>query len=188
MWNFFKDCVNLFLLRFQPLTHYRYHWTTMIGVVSALGVIRYATTYMLLGKGAPILVFCIIVDLVSWLVLSATMNITLPRFWGAPKLPTLNFILVTEALILPTLLFIFLSADVNSALSFFLVSWRFWVQVFGLSILSGVSLWKVLISYLVYFLVFSIIMMFILGIFVALGVFDLQEMMTRIQQMQAAGR
>ncbi len=181
------DCASTFRLRFKPLDQYRYHWSTITGILLFLGIRTYLVFYMLLGFRPLIVAFCIVGEFLRCAILSEAMKrvLAIPIKSGAALFP---FILLTEALGLVLVLFYLLPKDSPlQLLGLIIVLWTYMVQAIGLIWHSKTSAFKVILGYLVYFLVFSVALLMlsaVLTIAGGLSADDLQTIMDHFQSMQ----
>ena len=110
------------------------------GGVAAVGCGNAASMSPLFGSGAAAVCLSVILVIVKWLVLSRSMRKVL-HYYGAPQLPLWGFILVSEALLLPLLLVLYVPALAAFALLW--QAWVFVVQVRGLMWMGNATLGRV---------------------------------------------
>ena len=185
LWNFILDGVNAFRLRFKPLEEYRYHWSTLVGIMLLLGLQKYLVFYVLIGISPALLLYCIIGIFLHCAILAETMKRVL-KITQNRDISLFSFILLTEALLLPLVLLLFLPQD--SPLQFlklFFSLWFFVVQVVGLVWHSKATVLKVLVGYLLYAVIVFMALLTLLTIFHQLGGISSEEMQTIMDSFQA---
>ena len=104
LWDFFQDGIKVFLLRFFPLQHYRYHWTTLFGVLLFLGISTYLIFYIIIGIHPLIIGLCIFGQILRCIILNETASKVL-LIQKNLKLNLFSFIVLTEGLSLILILF-----------------------------------------------------------------------------------
>lgn len=121
--------------------------------------------------------------IVKWLVLSRSMRKVL-HYYGAPRLPLWGFILVSEALLLPLLLVLYVPALAAFALLW--QAWVFVVQVRGLMWMGNATVGRVLVGYLVYGIGVLCVGTVILMLFIAAGWLDMETLNQNLQVLTSA--
>lgn len=183
MWQFFIDIKALFLLRFKPVEEYRYDAVTLAVIVLALSLLHAVAMMPLLGAGVNAIALSICLTVFQWLALSQTMKWFL-YFNKAPKLPLAHFILLSEALVLPSAFFLWFPVETASLANFTLTIFAFSVQAVALMRFSSLPLWKVLLGYLCYLPVMLVFVLLILLVFALCGWIDLEAMMKTMEELQ----
>ena len=109
LYVFVRDMWDVLRLRYRSPETYLYSPLVMAAVLLLLGVVNAASMSPLFGSGAAAVCLSVILVIVKWLVLSRSMRKVL-HYYGAPRLPLWGFILVSEALLLPLLLVLYVPA------------------------------------------------------------------------------
>lgn len=184
MLNFINDAWQLLRMRFKPLDEYRYPPVVMVAILLVLAVGEAQGFMPVLGLDQYRTVGVAFVFVVmNWLVFSQTMKVFL-HYYGAPKLPLAPFVLLSQSLAIPAMLFVFLPPSI--ALSV-VVAWKFWcvwVRVNALSRGSDVSPLHVLLGHLACFVTMILASALLLTILISMGVLDLELMMANINELQ----
>lgn len=164
LWDFFQDGIKVFLLRFFPLQHYRYHWTTLFGVLLFLGISTYLIFYIIIGIHPLIIGLCIFGQILRCIILNETASKVL-LIQKNLKLNLFSFIVLTEGLSLILILFyIFPQNEFIQTLGFTISFWLYFIQIKGLQKYSQQPFLKILLAYLIYTLIFASIILTVLYI------------------------
>lgn len=163
------DARDTLLLRYKPSEEYRYSAQTAAAVLLVLGIQNAAFQVPLLGSDFAAIAFSIITVILKWLVLDRVMRLVL-GYYGMPKQSLLGFILVSEALMIPTVAAFY--SEAASAVAIFWQIWCFWAQAAGLMYFSKLDGLKVLLGYVCYVIAMFAVLMLLLGIFSAFGWLD----------------
>ena len=140
LYVFVRDMWDVLRLRYRSPETYLYSPLVMAAVLLLLGVVNAASMSPLFGSGAAAVCLSVILVMVKWLVLSRSMRKVL-HYYGAPRLPLWGFILVSEALLLPLLLVLYVPALAAFALLW--QAWVFVVQVRGLMWMGNATVGRV---------------------------------------------
>ena len=92
------------------------------------------------------------------------------HYFGAPLMPLSGFILATEALALPSII-VFYAGGLGILATFWSV-WIFWAQAAGLMKMSQVNGLRVLLGYLAYVTVLTLLSSVVLFVFLSMGWID----------------
>ncbi len=106
------------------------------------------------------------------------------HYYGAPRLPLWGFILVSEALLLPLLLVLYVPA-----LAVFALLWQAWVfvvQVRGLMWMGNATVGRVLVGYVLYGIGVLCVGTVILMLFIAAGWLDMETLNQNLQALTSA--
>jgi membrane-associated HD superfamily phosphohydrolase len=181
MYQFFLDAWVALRLRFYPKTHYHYSLLIMVPVLLALGMINMANMSQLLGQQTGITAFILALTVLRWGILSKTMQVILGHYNKQPG-QWYGYVLVTEALILPTIAMLYWPQALAMPGSFWLI-WTMVVQAFGFVRISQQNIFKVALAYIIYFIVTSLAGGMLLFIFSTMGWLDINSMAQAFQQM-----
>ena len=183
LYVFVCDMWDVLRLRYRSPETYLYSPLVMAAVLLLLGVVNAASMSPLLGSGAAAVCLSVILVIVRWLVLSRSMRKVL-HYYGAPQLPLWGFILVSEALLLPLLLVLYVPALAAFALLW--QAWVFVVQVRGLMWMGNATLGRVLVGYLLYGIGVLCVGTVILMLFIAAGWLDMETLNQNLQALMSA--
>ncbi|MCO6507832.1 MAG: hypothetical protein J6578_03455 [Snodgrassella sp.] len=181
MYQFFLDAWAALRLRFYPKTHYHYSLLIIVPVLLALGLINMANMSQLLGQQTGITVFILALTVLRWGILSKTMQVILGYYNKQPG-QWYGYVLVTEALILPTIAMLYWPQALAMPGSLWLI-WTMVVQAFGFVRISQQNIFKVALAYIIYFIVTSLAGGMLLFIFSTMGWLDINSMAQAFQQM-----
>ena len=133
-----------------------------------------------MGLSAGTAAFAVGNTVLRWWVLSRCMRMVL-HYFGSPRLPLSGYVLVTEALILPSVLVFYLPETAP----FWLLwnAWAFWVQAIGFHHLSRQHVGKILLAYLLYALVSSVAGAVLMLLLVQAGWLDINLIMQNLEKM-----
>jgi hypothetical protein len=162
--DFFKDGIKVFLLRFFPLSQYKYHWTTLFGILLCLGAGTYLTFYAILGIHPLIIFLCFTGQILRCIILNETVSkiLLIP---ADLKLNLFNFIVLTEAFSLILLLFyLFPQNEFIQIIGLTLSLWIYYVQIAGLQKYSQKPFFKVILAYFIYSVIFASIIFITINI------------------------
>ena len=168
MYQFLVDAWAALRLKFYPLKHYRYSLSITIPILFTLGLINAApTSPSSTGYLVGLISYFIALTVLRWLVLCLVMKVFLSPAnsflteWG-------GYALVTEALIMP-LFAVFYWPEIMAILGFLWLSWIMLVQFIGFIQISKHKPGKIILAYIIYFLVAGIAGVIILGIFYSMN-------------------
>ncbi len=184
MLNFINDAWQLLRMRFKPLTEYHYSPVVMAAILLVLAVGEAQGFMPVLGLDQYRTVgiaFAFVV--LNWLVFSQTMRVFL-HYYGAPKLPLAPFVLLSQSLAIPAMLFVYLPASIALTIA---VAWKFWcvwVRVNALSRGSDVTPLYVLLGHLACFVAMMLASMLLLVMLISFGVLDVNVLMANVEAMQ----
>lgn len=181
MYQFFLDAWAALRLRFYPKTHYHYSLLIIVPVLLALGLINMANMSQILGQQIGITVFILALTVLRWGILSKTMQVILGYYNKQPG-QWYGYVLVTEALILPTIAMLYWPQALAMPGSLWLI-WTMVVQAFGFVRISQQNIFKVALAYIIYFIVTSLAGGMLLFIFSTMGWLDINSMAQAFQQM-----
>ncbi|MFV2029989.1 hypothetical protein [Neisseria sp. S1] len=180
LYHLLRDMWDVLRLRYREPEHYRYTPPAIFGILLLTGAVNAAGMSPLFGNSNGAIGFTLLLSVSKWLVLARVMS-RLLHYYGSPKLPLLGFILITEALVIPSLAVMYVPALAFAGL--FWQVWIFWVQIIGLSRMSGQSGLKILIGYIVYLMVMLVVGMLILTLFNQMGWLDLHALSEQVNSM-----
>ena len=183
LYVFVRDMWDVLRLRYRSPETYLYSPLVMAAVLLLLGVVNAASMSPLFGSGAAAVCLSVILVIVKWLVLSRSMRKVL-HYYGAPRLPLWGFILVSEALLLPLLLVLYVPALAAFALLW--QAWVFVVQVRGLMWMGNATVGRVLVGYLLYGFGVLCVGTVILMLFIAAGWLDMETLNQNLQALTSA--
>lgn len=183
MWQFFIDIKALFLLRFKPVEEYRYDAVTLTAIILALSLLHSVAMMPIIGAGINAIAFSVCLTLLQWLALSQTMKWFI-HFNKAPKLSLAHFVLLSEAIVLPSAFFLWFPAEVSSFVNFTLTMLAFSIQVVAFVRFSSLPLWKILLGYLCYLPVVVVLVSLLLAVFAICGWLDLEAIMKTMEELQ----
>ena len=176
LWDFFQDGIKVFLLRFFPLQHYKYHWTTLLGILLFLGAGNYLIFYTIIGIHPLIIALCIFSQILRCIILNETVSKVL-LIPNNLKLNLFSFIVLTEGLSLVLLIFyLFPQNEFIQILGFTTSFWLYFVQIKGLQQYSQQSFLKIILAYIIYIIIFAILILTILYICTIAGGISLEEL------------
>ena len=168
MYQFLVDAWTALRLKFYPITHYRYPLSITILVLFTLGLINTASTSsLLIGSQVGLISFFFALTVVRWLILCLVMKVFLSPANSSP-MQWCGYVLVTEALMMPLLALIYWP-EIMVMPSFLWLSWIMLVQFVGFIQISKHKPGKIILAYIVYFLVAGIAGVIILGIFYSMN-------------------
>ncbi len=180
LYQFLSGALSALRLRFATPGHYRYGPAVFIAVLVLIAAVNAVGMAPVFGNGNGALAFALCLTVLKVFVLARAMDVTL-NYFGAPNVRLLGFILLTEALMIPTLLVYYVAALAPVAL--FWQVWTFWVQIIGLMRMSGQPLMKILIGYLVYLLVLMLLGSLLVALFVQAGWLDIQQINLQMEEL-----
>lgn len=169
LYNLVRDAAQTLLFRYQAPEHYRYSPVAVTAVLVALGLQLAAAWAPVFGQAPGAIAFFLISMVLKWWVLSQVMRSML-HYFGAPLMPLGGFILATEALMLPSIVTLY-SKELGMLAIFWSV-WIFWAQAAGLIKMSGVNGLRVLMGYLAYAFILSLLNGAVMFLFLSLGWLD----------------
>ena len=169
LYNLVRDAAQTLLFRYHAPEHYRYSPVAVTAVLIALGLQLAAAWAPVFGQSPGAIVFFLISMALKWWVLSSVMRSVL-HYFGAPLMPLGGFILATEALMLPSIIVLY-SKDLGM-LSIFWSVWIFWAQAAGLIKMSQINGLRVVLGYLIYAFVLSVLNGVVMFLFLSLGWLD----------------
>ena len=156
MYQFLVDAWTALRLKFYPITHYRYPLSITILVLFTLGLINTASTSsLLIGSQVGLISFFFALTVVRWLILCLVMKVFLSPANSSP-MQWCGYVLVTEALMM--------------------------VQVVGFIQISKHKPGKIILAYIVYFLVAAIAGAILLSIFFSMNWLDMEASLKAMQQ------
>lgn len=175
-----RDARDVLLFRFYPIDHYRYGLPVMLMLMVAVGVVNALMLKPMLGNGQSVMMLGFVFALLKWLLLTrATTSIL--QYFGSPRIPFLGYALLTESLVLPLLLLPYFP---EMAMIFQLWNlWIFWAQLIGFARISQQPISKVLIAYVVYFILVMAFGLIMLGLFNLGGWLDMTELQKNIEKL-----
>ncbi|WP_416191346.1 hypothetical protein [Neisseria sp. CCUG12390] len=179
LYHFLKDMFDILRLRYKTPAEYLYTLPVIAAVLLLLGVINAANMSPLFGQHPAAIVFAVLLTVVKWLVLSRAMRAVLHYYNGAQPLPLWGFTLASEALSIP-MLALFYIPQLAVAAMFYQV-WIFWVQAIGFMRMGNVSVWKVAVGYILYFIGTLIIGSILLMLFIQAGWMDAEAINRQLQ-------
>lgn len=182
MLRFLSDSSAILRLRFHKAEHYRYPIGILLVAFLLLSAVNAALFAPYLPAEKPIILAVVTsITLVKWLTLALTMQIFL-HYQGAPKMNLIGFILLSECLNIPMILLAY--APQLALLGMFWQFWTIWVQLKGLTYFSKINGLWIILAYIIYFIVATLVSLPVLSIFVAGGWLDVHEVLNHMEQMQ----
>ncbi|STZ75732.1 hypothetical protein [Bergeriella denitrificans] len=183
--QFLKDMWDILRLRYRNPEEYRYSPAVAAAVVLLLGVINAAGMSALFGNSTAAIVFAVLLTALKWRVLAHMMRAVLRRS-GAGDLPLVWFTLLSEALMIPMLLVMYVPQ--LSPVGLFWQVWTFWVQAIGFMKMGNVSGWKVMLGYIAYFIGTLLAGTVLLLAFVQFGWLDAELLNQRLESIMGAAQ
>lgn len=177
------DALNTLRFHYKHPAEYRYSPAAIIAVLILTGMVNAAGMAPVLGQSMGAISFSIVLTIFKWLILSYAMRSTL-HYGGSPKLPIGGFILVSEALIIPSLTVFYFPAI--STLAVFWQVWIFWAQAIGLMKMGNVSGFRVLTGYIIYILILMVVGTLLISLYGTLGWLDTQSIANHISDLMNA--
>lgn len=186
MLNFLNDAWLLLRLRLKPITEYRYPGFVVVAILLILGVVNAQAFMPILGLDqngtvAVSLAFTVL----NWVVFSQTMRLYF-RWRGAPDLPLSHFILLTQALLIPAMIFPYLPAGIAVVVSLVWQFWTLWVQIHGFARFSQLSGVKILLGYILYVVMLVVASTVLMLGLIGFGVLDADTIVKNVETMQQA--
>lgn len=166
-----RDALNAMRMRYQPAEAYDYGLPVFVAVMLAVGVVNAVMMTPLFGNSTGALAFGVLVSVTRWLVLTRVAAEIL-RPARSPRIPFLGYTLATEALMLPSILMLYVN-ELAFPLSLW-TTWAFWAQAIGFYHISQQRAMKVLAVYVLYALGSMILIAVFLAMFVSEGWLDWQ--------------
>lgn len=186
LYQFLKDMLDILRLRYKTPSEYLYSLPVVAAVLLLLGVINAANMSPLFGRHLSAIIFAVLLTVVKWLVLSRAMRAVLHYYNGAQPLPLWGFTLASEALAIPMLALFYVPE--LAALAMFYHIWTIWVQAIGFMKMGKVTVWKVALGYILYFIGTLIIGSVLLMLFIQAGWMDAETISRQLQNiMQSQG-
>lgn len=185
LYQFLKDMLDVVRLRYRHPAEYTYTLPVILAVLLLLGIINAASLSPLFGKSTAAVAFAVLLTAVKWLVLSNAMR-TVIAYFGKVKLPLWGFILASEALSIPLLAVFYVPQLALFAV--FYQAWTFWAQAAGLMKMGDVSVWKVMLGYLLYFICTLAIGSTLLMLFIQAGWMDADMLNQQLQVIMQSKR
>ena len=181
MYQFLVDAWTALRLKFYPITHYRYPLSIIIAILFTLGLINAASTPPLfIGSQVGLISFFITLTILRWLVLCLVMKVFLSPANSSP-MQWCGYVLVTEALMMPLLALIYWP-EIMVMPSFLWLSWIMLVQFVGFIQISKHKPGKIILAYIVYFLVAAIAGAILLSIFFSMNWLDMEASLKAMRQ------
>lgn len=179
LYNLVRDAAQTLLFRYQAPEAYRYSPLTITAILIALGLQLAAAWAPVFGDAPGAIAFFLVSMVLKWWVLSQVMRSML-HYFGAPLMPLSGFILATEALALPSII-VFYAGGLGILATFWSV-WIFWAQAAGLMKMSQVNGLRVLLGYLAYGTVLTLLSSVVLFIFISMGWIDQEDVQKFAEQ------
>lgn len=181
MYQFLVDAWAALRLKFYPLKHYRYSLSITIPILFTLGLINAApTSPSSTGYLVGLISYFIALTVLRWLVLCLVMKVFLSPANSSP-MQWCGYVLVTEALMMPLLALIYWP-EIMVMPSFLWLSWIMLVQFVGFIQISKHKPGKIILAYIVYFLVAAIAGAILLSIFFSMNWLDMEASLKAMQQ------
>ena len=168
--QFFSDAGQVLRLRFREAGEYRYPLPLCLAVLAAVGAVQTPAAVPFFGSGHATLAFIMLLSLLRCVLLARAMSAVLAYF-GGTRLPLFGYSVLTEALILPSVLVFYLPQ--TAPVWLFWSAWIFWVQCIGFYHIGKQGAGKVLLGYLAYFVATMMVGALLLSLFIMAGWFDL---------------
>ncbi len=176
LWDFFQDGIKVFLLRFLPFQQYKYHWTTLFGVLLFLGAGTYLTFYAVIGIHPLIIFLCFTGQILRCIILTETVSKVL-LFPKNLKLNLLSFIVLTEGFSLILLIFyLFPQNEVIQIMGLTVSFWLYFVQIKGLQNYSQQPFLKIILAYFIYIVIFTVVIFVVINICELTGGISVEDM------------
>lgn len=176
--DLWRDALNAMRMRFQPAQAYDYGLPVFVAMMLAVGVVNAVMMKPLFGDSVGALAFGVLVSVTRWLVLTRVAAEIL-RPAGSPRIPFLGYTLATEALMLPSILMVYVQ-ELALPLSLW-TTWAFWAQAIGFYHISQQRVAKILLVYVVYVLVSMVLIGVFLAMFAAEGWLDWQTIQQNVE-------
>lgn len=176
--DLWRDALNAMRMRFQPAQAYDYGLPVFVAMMLAVGVVNAVMMKPLFGDSVGALAFGVLVSVTRWLVLTRVAAEIL-RPAGSPRIPFLGYTLATEALMLPSILMVYVQ-ELALPISLW-TTWAFWAQAIGFYHISQQRVAKILLVYVVYVLVSMVLIGVFLAMFAAEGWLDWQTIQQNVE-------
>lgn len=195
--QFFRDMLDVLRLRFRPLETYQYTLAVYVVILLLCGISSAAVMQwgfdaepkypLKFTSQAALLVFSVCLVVVQW----ASLGWLLPKFlkhFGGHDVRLYGYLLVTQAFGMFAVVFLYLPKEMLLLASIWQM-WTLWVQLYGLFYIAAPEIngWKVLLSYVLAYMIFSFVMVLVGSVFLMTGQIDdtvLQQEMQRMMQEQ----
>lgn len=178
--DLFKDAGGILRFRYKEAAEYQYGFLPMLAIIVALGISNALGMQAVFGNGLEILALAVVLSFFKVFSMSLALSRVL-HYFGSPRLPLFAYILVSEALTLPSILF-FYEKDL-AVLSLPWQIWTFSAQLLGLVALSQRRYLHIFIAFLVYMLLFFVFGVLTLMVFHSAAWIDVQVIEQNIQQL-----
>ncbi len=173
MYRLISDAANLMRLHFRSADEYVYPLRDMLGAMLVAAAVNTALSAPLLGGQYGVMAFVFCMQLAKWPVLSTVLDKLLGKM-GGRRLWLWGYVVLSEVLVLPVLLSVYLPPLVLLA-----NIWAMWgtvATIIGLARISGLRVWQVLLGYVAAFCVLFAVAMLVWVLFVLLGAVDTAQM------------
>lgn len=195
--QFFRDMWDVLRLRYRPFETYQYPAWVYALILLLCGVSTAAVMHMgfsaqpeyplKFSSSVGLVVFCVCMVVCQWWSLGYFVSKIL-KYYGAGDVPMWGYMLLTQAFTMFAVLFLYLP-DAFVIVASFWGMWTLWIQLYGLFLVAGreVSGWRVMLSYVVAYLGYCLLMLVVGCVFLVLGVVESPELnkeMQRIMQEQ----
>lgn len=179
LYQLLRDAADVLRLRFYPIEHYRYGLPVMLAIMLGVGMVHAVMLKPIFGNSHGVMMLGLVFALLKWLLLTRAMTAVL-HYFGGPHTPFLAYTLLTEALVLPLLVLPY----IPEAAPFFQFwnIWIFWVQLLGFAKIGQQPIAKVLMGYVVYFVLTMAFGSIMVALFNLGGWLDLSELQNNLAQ------
>lgn len=175
----FTDAAQVLRLRFRDdVKSYQYDVPVYGVVLLALGAVNAASAVPIFGSSVATFVFMVGVSAIRWVVLAQSMS-KLIHYYHGKRINLMAYTLLTESLLIPSVLAFY----IPEAAFLFVVwgAWIFWAQAIGFFHFGKLNMWKIVLGYLVYAVVASVLTGLLLMVFSAVGWFDVHQIYQNLQ-------
>ncbi|UOP04611.1 hypothetical protein [Conchiformibius kuhniae] len=178
-----NDAGQVLRLRYRAAAEYRYPLPVCLAVLVAVGAVQTPGAVPIFGGGDATAAFIILLSVLRCILLAKTMSAVL-HYFGSEKLPLFGYCVLTEALILPSVLIFYLPESFAPVFVFW-SAWTFWVQCIGFYHLGKQGVFKILLGYLAYLLASLFAGALLLSLFVGMQWFDLAVLQENLKNFGA---
>lgn len=176
----FNDIRDILRLRYRPIHQYRYPLAVWLLGIFALGAIDATQLSLITGATTATFIFGTIIAFLQIVLLSRVMT-KVCQYFGSERLPFLGYCFLTQLLNLPALISLYIPQTI---LFFFL--WKcyiIYIQILGFKRASQQNIWKIILGYLISFILLMFIINIILSLFIGAQWFDYNQIQENIQSL-----
>ncbi|MDK4688131.1 hypothetical protein [Kingella negevensis] len=181
VWDLCVDATQAMRLRYRPFAElYFYGLPVFVVVMLAVGVANAMAYAPILGHSWGAFAFGLVAAVTRWLILTRAVTDVLHYKYGSPKIPFLGYTLATEALVIPTIFM--LPFQELAPLVGIWTAWAAWAQLAGFAVVSRQTIWRVLLAYVVYWLVSGLLISIFLAAFISDGLLNEAEIVNNLNE------